>query len=162
MTLNISLKRFPMGGAVMVWGCFSTFDVSELHFIEGNLTGIMYGEIIENCLLPYIRTVVKKPTSSVMFVEDNDKKHTSPEPTRMRRKYRIDRLTWPASSPDLNPIENLWSILKKHVAKRRPHNKEDLKIKLREEWLKLEENYDLDKYIASMPRRIKAVIEAKE
>ena len=121
----------------------------------------MYADIIENCLVPYIRTVVKKPISSMLFVEDNDKKHTSPMPTKIRRKYKIDRLTWPSSSPDLNPIENLWAILKKLVAKRRPSNIDDLKRKLREEWQLLEENYDLDKYICSIPKRIKAVIDVK-
>jgi len=44
--------------------------------------------------------------------------------------------TWPAQSPDLNPIENLWGELQRRVRKRnlRPANKHELYLALKEEW----------------------------
>ncbi|GFY32154.1 transposable element Tcb1 transposase [Trichonephila clavipes] len=51
----------------------------------------------------------------------------------------IQRLVWPARSPDLNPIENLWDALGRKVAGRNypPTNKNTLIRALREEWDKL-------------------------
>lgn len=68
---------------------------------------------------------------------------------------------WPANSPDLNPIENLWHILRTNIKRRvpTPMRKEDLAATLQEEWAKL--NMDMvNKLIESMPRRLQAVIDA--
>jgi len=43
-------------------------------------------------------------------------------------------MDWPSNSPDLNPIENLWSIVKRNVEKRMPRNLEDLERMMVEEW----------------------------
>ncbi|GFW63355.1 transposable element Tc1 transposase [Trichonephila clavipes] len=51
----------------------------------------------------------------------------------------IQRLVWPARSPDLNPIENVWDALGRQVAGRNypPTNKNTLIRALTEEWDKL-------------------------
>ena len=41
---------------------------------------------------------------------------------------------WPPNSPDLNPIEAMWNILKNRVADRHPQNKADLIKFAKEEW----------------------------
>jgi len=65
----------------------------------------------------------------------------------------------PPQSPDLNPIEHWWAYLKKRVGIRSPKTKDDLKKFILEEWAKLPTEY-VKNLILSMPRRLKAVIEA--
>jgi transposase len=69
-------------------------------------------------------------------------------------------MVWPANSPDLNPIENVWQILKYRIGKRLPRNLTELRQYLIEEWDRLSLE-DYDKYIKEMPQRCDAVIQAE-
>jgi hypothetical protein len=57
---------------------------------------------------------------------------------------------WPANSPDLSVIENVWGILKGRVAKRAPKTIPELKTALQEEWDNLDQRM-LDDLVASTP-----------
>lgn len=70
-------------------------------------------------------------------------------------------LVWPASSPDLNPIENAWNLLKNRINQRdpRPRGVQGMREAITAEWDALTEDEILE-YVDSMPERIAAVIEA--
>ncbi len=72
----------------------------------------------------------------------------------------IPVLNWPANSPDLNPIENLWGIVKRKMRYARPNNAEELKATIRATWALITPE-QCHRLIDSMPRRIAAVIQAK-
>ncbi|GFV41841.1 hypothetical protein TNCV_596421 [Trichonephila clavipes] len=71
----------------------------------------------------------------------------------------IQRLVWPARSPDLNPIENVWDALGRQVAGRNysPTNKNPLIHALTEKWDKLPQQL-LDNVVQSMVRRVECCI----
>jgi hypothetical protein len=68
-------------------------------------------------------------------------------------------MDWPSNSPDLNPIENLWSIIKRRVEKRRPKNLKELDTFLHEEWHNIDMQI-ISNLVGSMKDRVIAVIEA--
>ena len=71
-------------------------------------------------------------------------------------------MEWPPQSPDLNPIEHLWGVLKRKLA-----GYENLPTSIKELWVWVQVEWEAisvqkcQKLIESMPRRIEAVIKAK-
>ena len=65
---------------------------------------------------------------------------------------------WPANSPDLNPIENLCSILKRKVEELNPKTKEDLINLIFDVWNNLDESI-FNNLIDSMNTRMNLVIQ---
>ena len=68
-------------------------------------------------------------------------------------------MDWPSNSPDLNPIENLWGIVKRNVEKRMPQNIRNLERLMSEEWQNIPSSI-LISLVESMPRRCQLVIES--
>ena len=82
-----------------------------------------YRDILKNVMLPYAEW--EMPLRFV-FQHDNDPKHKSKVVSEWINEKRIKVLEWPAQSPDLNPIENMWSIMKHHLGKINCTNKKML------------------------------------
>jgi len=61
-----------------------------------------------------------------IFRQENDPKHTSKIVKSWFNQEAINVLHWPPQSPDLNPKENLWGILKQVVGQKNQPIKNDL------------------------------------
>ena len=97
------------------------------------------------------------PVGEWWLLWDNDKKHKSKLIQDWLFLNGVQCIDFPPYSPDLNPIENLWSIFKRRVEKRNATNIEQLKAHLMEEWAATDTK-TLVSLSHSMPARCKAVI----
>ena len=91
--------------------------------------------------------------------EDNDPKHRAILVRNWKERNDIKVLPWPSMSPDQNPIENVWRLMKINMAKKKIRTLSGLKSNLVKEWNRLPK--DLAANLAhSMKNRIEALIEA--
>lgn len=145
------------GSSIMIWACFSYYGVGPIHWIKTIMDQHVYVEVLENVMLPYAEEEL--PLLWV-FQQDNDPKHTSKKARKWFEDNGINVMGWPAQSPDLNPIENLWADVKKDVSNVKPRNNEELWASVQESWSKISKKRCED-LINSMPRRCAAVIKNK-
>ena len=90
--------------------------------------------------------------------EDNDPKHRSHLCTSWKAENGITALDWPSQSPDTNPIENVWNVVKRKLAGRRTFTLQQLSRRIKEVWRSLSTEY-AEKLVESMPRRCEAIIQ---
>ncbi len=97
--------------SLMVWGFISAYGMGSLHVLEGTMNAERYIKVLEQHMLPFRWCLFQgRPC---VFQQDNAKPHTAAITTAWLRSRRVRMLNWPAWSPDLSPIENIWRIIKR-------------------------------------------------
>ena len=144
---------------VLVWGCFSRNGVGLLKRIDSTLNAKRYQkEIIHD--IDTIGKCLVFPKRNFIFMQDLAPCHRA-----MSTKVFLDRLDvnvidWPGNSPDLNPIENLWYIIKRQLPCGSTLTSDELWESIQDIWYKTP-SYLCRRLFDSIPRRIAAVLQSK-
>src|SRR5215216_3596249 len=85
--------------------------------LVGRITGISHKEILVNYAIPTVKSHTKKTKKKFLFQEDNAPVHTVKVARSFLISSKVEVLPWPAQSPDINPIENLWSYIEVKIRK---------------------------------------------
>ncbi len=151
-----SSVKFPQ--SVMIWAAMSSAGVGPLCFLKSTVNAAIYQGILEHFMLPSADKLYGD--ADFIFQQDLAPAHTAKGTKSWFNDHGVTVLDWPANSPDLNPIENLWGIVKRKMRDTRPNNADELKATVKETWASIPPQ-QCHKLITSMPRRIEAVIKAK-
>lgn len=155
------LERVQRQSGWMFWGSFHGSVNGPCLFWEkdwGSINQTTYCERIVPIVDGYLRM---NPT--LVFMQDNAPGHAAQLTQDELKERGVNVISWPAFSPDLNPIEAVWNEMKNYLSLHYPDKKatyDVLRRRVREAWDQISPEF-LHGLILSMQDRCKAVIEAQ-
>jgi hypothetical protein len=140
----------------MVWAGFGTLGKTELVYCSKNMNSESYTTLLDNHLIPSLPLCVHQDP---IFQQDNAPIHKSRHTMAFLSERNVAVIDWPPNSPDLNPQEEVWSMMAKHVyADGKTFTSiGNLKIAIQLAWEAISIEY-LNSLLDSMPNRLFEVI----
>nr|KAG5709915.1 hypothetical protein BaRGS_029957 [Batillaria attramentaria] len=125
---------------------------TPLYLIRGKLTGVRYrDEIVRPIIIPTLRAMGR----GSCLQDDNATPHRAVVVRDFLQRQQVVRMDWPARSPDLAPIENLWDILGRRGVDNHPHPTDAAQLFqfLQQEWHAIPQEM-LQNLVHSMRQRV--------
>lgn len=145
------------GGSVMFWGSVSYNGVGDLVPIDGSMNQNRYLETLNNYAFPSGDRLIGK---EFILQQDNAPCHKARMITRFLRDVGVETLDWPPQSPDLNIIENVWSLIKRERSTDLTRTKAETVTEVTMNWKEVPLKY-LQTLVDSVPNRLQKVIDTK-
>jgi len=143
-------------GKVSLWGCICAEGLGHAELYAGSLDSTRHRDILRHSLIKTLRQFY--PSGPWNFQQDNVRFHTTPETVTYLHERGVTLIEWPPWSPDLNPIENLWNVLKARVYARFAQSLEEMEQFIREEWAAVDLNF-ISHICRSMPLRLQLLLD---
>jgi transposase len=127
---------------VLVWGAISTRGRCPLFFFDGNVNSETYCGVLDHYKKWLLSEIGRHELPNCVLQQDNARPHVSKTSLTYANAQGIRLLpNWPANSPDLNPIENMWSLMVPIVDGEEPKDMSDLKAAVSFAWGKVSQEY---------------------
>jgi hypothetical protein len=146
-----TLKTDRLEGKVSLWGCICAGGLGHAELYVDTLDARRYQSILALNLVSSAHHFW--PKGHWWYQQDNWSVHTAGTSQAWFHNHGIDLIDWPAWSPDLNPIENLWNDLKRRVYAHHAKMMEELEHWIGMEWQATELNF-ISHICRSMPQRM--------
>lgn len=147
---------------IKVWGSIGFYGVDPLIQYSRTINKEKYLELLKTYLLQAYTGLKVSSTRgrSLIWPQDNAPPHRAIVVRNWFEENNVKKLDWPAMSPDLNIIENIWAYIKEELWKVKStlKTKEDVWEKV-QKILYEEINSMLPRLYLSFPRRLREVIE---
>lgn len=146
---------------IRVWAAISTKGKTPLVRIPKNMNAEQFETLLVEKLIPLMCDAINGGPKDFVFMQDGDGTHTAKKVRNRLENEGIEQLLpWPAHSPDLNPIENAWSIIERHLESVHPTSDRGLWQAMQDAWEKIDNN-QLLRLCSNLPDRLQEVKDAK-
>ena len=137
---------------IMVFGVIAANGEKLLITVPGKITAIVYRDILKEKVLPFLEKIEK----DYRYQQDNAPVHTAKIVKEFLMEQSVLTMHWPAKSPDLSVIENVWALMKQWLSKllNPPKNLKELQEKIYEAWEVVVTPELCRELFASIPRRL--------
>lgn len=155
----VQSRRFSGRVTCGVWGYITFAGPGELCEIESRLNSTQYKTILEEYYIPSMKVQFQQEARNFIFMQDNSPVHKSADATLWFRTHpEIELLKWPAYSPDLNPIENVWAEMVRLWPEAGLRNRNQIIHEAQKLWNGLRGSDLIPKLFDSMDKRLGQVI----
>ena len=151
------IPRRQKSSALMIWAGISYRGKTPVVVLKKSVDSLVYQDVLDEGL---ISTADCLYPDGWILQQDNARPHTSTSTKKFFHERQINVLEWPSRSPDLNCIENLWSVLEQNLEKSIPTSLKDLESEIERGWEEISRE-EVYKLIESMPKRLQLCIEAQ-
>ena len=142
---------------IRVWAAISSRGKTPLIRIPKKMNAEGFETLLVEKLIPLMCDAIDGGPEDFVFMQDGDGTHTAKRVRKRLETEGIEQLLpWPAHSPDLNPIENAWSIIERHLEIVHPTSDRGLWQAMQDAWEKIDDN-QLLRLCGSLPHRLQAV-----
>jgi transposase len=157
---NHTTSRRAFRQRLLFWGCFSgSGGRGPMVYVPRTMNTVTYINTLQNHFVPYKQA--RFHTNRCIFQHDNAPSHKSGPTVHFLQVNNIRTIEWPPYSPDLNPIENMWSVIKKKIHQKPLPTREDVCTSVEEAWNDPSIHELCMKLADSMVDRITACIASK-
>lgn len=140
---------------ILLWGCISIDGVGPLVVLRGTMTASKYSKILQDHIIPFKEMIFS-------LQHDNAPSHKAAEVQKLLKNNDITTMDWPPYSPDLNPIENVWSVLKRKLNAHVFMTLDELETRAIDIWYHDEEiRQTCVSAIQSMPERLQSCAKSR-
>ena len=142
-----------------VWGCITANGVGKIVRVSENFNGAQYTNVLKTVL-----SEMKQSQPDCIFMQDNASIHKVENVMQLFANLEISTLNWPAKSPDLNPIENVWGLMQIRLDQlydkqgKEPKNANELFITIEKVWNEITQK-EIQNLYQSLPKRMQSVVD---
>lgn len=104
--------RVMGGGGIMVWIGFCDDKKLSIQIINNKMNSLEYCSMLNRSLKCFVD---ENNNKDYIFQQDNAPCHRAKNTKLWLESNRIYNMSWPALSPDLNLVENIWSDMSKVI-----------------------------------------------
>ena len=120
----------------------------------------MDSEFYVGILMEKLSEIKEIGREDMMFQCDNDSKHVIKMAMDIYKKNKLKKMEWPSNSPDLNPIENVWTLMKRKINKHETKKISELIELVDTTWDEIDQEV-IQNCIESMASRVAECIKLK-
>ena len=133
----------------------------ERVILPSTINSERYIQVLDQALIPFLDQMPLRKRVRLIFQQDNAPFHRARQNMQYLEDQSLTVSDWPALSPDINPIEHVWALMKREIRRQRPQTIAHLQAAIYATWEKIVTPKLCTRLFRSLPGRIERILKAR-